>query len=183
MSDRTCSTIGCYHGREADDKQLSRDLHTQAESVVAQQEGDLQEMHDQSVTVYPATRLGPNSEPCFLLFLPLQSMLSEIGASRMECDYKLVENEGLFQEYLEMGRVTCCILIHVHVYTRICKCSHTSNLHWIGNWQTSFLLSVAVLQFGFITIFVAAFPLAPFFALLVSPPQMSHLPETKIVFP
>ena len=43
----------------------------------------------------------------------------------MECDYKLVENEGLFQEYLEM-----------------------------------------VLQFGFITIFVAAFPLAPFFALL-----------------
>ena len=22
----------------------------------------------------------------------------------MECDYKLVENEGLFQEYLEMGK-------------------------------------------------------------------------------
>ncbi|XP_031568344.1 anoctamin-7-like isoform X3 [Actinia tenebrosa] len=43
---------------------------------------------------------------------------------RWELDYELVENEGLFQEYLEM-----------------------------------------VLQFGFITIFVAAFPLAPFFAL------------------
>ena len=34
-----------------------------------------------------------------------KAKLSEIGASRMECDYKLVENEGLFQEYLEMGKV------------------------------------------------------------------------------
>jgi len=53
------------------------------------------------------------------------SHLSSIGGSQIEQDYKLVENEGLFQEYLEM-----------------------------------------VLQFGFITIFVAAFPLAPLFALL-----------------
>ena len=34
-----------------------------------------------------------------------QSQLSHIGESRMEMDYRLVENEGLFQEYLEMGEL------------------------------------------------------------------------------
>ena len=29
--------------------------------------------------------------------------LASMGASQMEEDYKLVENDGLFQEYLEMG--------------------------------------------------------------------------------
>jgi hypothetical protein len=38
-----------------------------------------------------------------LIFL-FQSMLKSIGGSQMEQDYKLVENEGLFQEYLEMGK-------------------------------------------------------------------------------
>ena len=40
------------------------------------------------------------------VFIYFQSKLAHIGESRMEKDYKLVENEGLFQEYLEMGK-TC----------------------------------------------------------------------------
>ena len=41
-----------------------------------------------------------------MYFILFQSKLSTIGESRMEMDYRLVENEGLFQEYLEMGNVT-----------------------------------------------------------------------------
>ena len=37
------------------------------------------------------------------IFNLVQSNLANIGASQMEEDYKLVSNEGLFQEYLEMS--------------------------------------------------------------------------------
>ena len=39
-----------------------------------------------------------------LWFVYSQSALSSSGASQIEQDYLLVENEGLFQEYLEMGK-------------------------------------------------------------------------------
>lgn len=60
-------------------------------------------------------------------------------------DYKLVEwgPRSLFPEYLEMGKSPKKLfIVEVH------------------------FLNISVLQYGFVTIFVAAFPLAPFFALL-----------------
>lgn len=68
---------------------------------------------------------------------------------RWEEDYQLVKSEGLFEEYLEMGT-------SLMMAARLSGMQHVLlRCHWS-----------AVLQFGFITIFVAACPLAPLFALL-----------------
>ena len=68
---------------------------------------------------------------------------------RYIADLKLVEfgSRGLFPEYLEMGMKLCnekvlCVLYLKHVFL------------------------ILVLQYGFVTIFVSAFPLAPLFALI-----------------
>ena len=41
----------------------------------------------------------------FQWFISSQSHLSSFGGSQIEHDYRLVDNESLFQEYLEMGKV------------------------------------------------------------------------------
>lgn len=79
---------------------------------------------------------------------------------RWEEDYQLVECQGLFEEYLEMGKYPLLYLKNI--------VSPHANQNNAIKCHTSLWLShcAAVLQFGFITIFVAAFPLAPLFALL-----------------
>lgn len=62
---------------------------------------------------------------CFLF----QSNLKYVAESRMEEDYKLVENEGLFQEYLEMGKLN---KIYVDFFAAgLCKTNEISLLYII----------------------------------------------------
>ena len=50
-------------------------------------------------------------QSCFKVAnLKMQSNLGNIGASQIEEDYKLVGNDGLFQEYLEMSGCWTIIL-------------------------------------------------------------------------
>lgn len=68
-------------------------------------------------------------------------------------DYKLVDwgPRSLFPEYLEMGSGIIFLKLDIYIYIAYLNFN---------------ILYITVLQYGFVTIFVAAFPLAPFFALL-----------------
>ena len=96
-------------------------------------------------------------------YLSFQSSLREIGESRMECDYRLVENEGLFQEYLEMGKTTLTLNIctywdlHNTIYHKLncifflsqqCSNSDSSRSSWLpSRWPPSSPCSITGSRF------------------------------------
>ena len=75
------------------------------------------------------------------------------AASQAQRDFRLIEHSGLIDEYLEMGKFLILVISH-----------QLSDL--LNRMYFVLCISRPVLQFGFITIFVVAFPLAPLFALL-----------------
>jgi hypothetical protein len=73
--------------------------------------------------------------------------MMQFSLQAWEQDYHLQDpgRLALFDEYLEMSNITFYL-----------------------TWKYSNYKSFLVIQYGFVTLFVAAFPLAPLFALLVS---------------
>lgn len=77
--------------------------------------------------------------------------LADGNYTRWEKDFDLnaVPPMNLFDEYLEMGWLLHCL-----------------NVSMCDSWLLNTIFIFSVIQYGFVTLFVPAFPLAPLFALI-----------------